>query len=647
MQKDKSQVGSFRVAARHNAEPESSSQGKPTRSLAGAELGTLGSRGRKTGATLKESRANITNAATAKKWLAKEELLIDGEEITSSSLAQALLWLAAGDKSTIEQLVDGIRAVALCLEGCSSGELVDTAIVEIKETAATWVEEAKKVIHKAAEEIVEAAKKKVDEGGRRSWADQVDEHVQEADMGATRAVPSYAQMVTTEPRRNTGGVKINYDHTVREALKRRRVLIEGVEGIRNAAGGLTPAEIVQKANIALTAARIDTEGWGIETEVDPKAIAAKVLENGGVVLELETEEAAVWVMDAAVRKVFESNFGGSAKLVDKLFSVVACFVPVTFRDTLADTLSKIEDDNNVAKGTIVKCKWLKAPKYWSQNQRFAHAVLSVSERLDACTMIQQGIIIEGHRYQAKKLEELPKRCFKCQRIGHMASKCIEIHEVCPFCAGAHAGDQCKVSPDSYRCINCTKAKRPANHAVWDRACPSMFEEKKKRDLRNPDSQYKYFPTKEEWTWTRRQGDEEGETESRAGKVGLGQTRGPFMRQADKGWEGMRETRTMGDVVGDVVGWQTAGPRRTAQQANNRPASRVRGPSQIATGSNVTLSQVQAQTNTQESAARSKSVPRGRQSRLGDYWSGNMGTQGEEEDESDGRQVTNILNDNLC
>ena len=167
--------------------------------------------------------------------------------------------------------------------------------------------------------------------------------------------------------------------------------------------------------------------------------------------------------------------------------------------------SQIEEDNSVAAGTIVKCKWLKDLKHWNQNQRFAHAVLSVNEVIDACTLIQQGTIIAGQRFQVKKLEDLPRRCFKCQRIGHLASKCVEIHEVCPLCAGAHIGDQCKSLPANYRCINCMKAKLPSNHAAWDRNCPSMVAEKKKRDARNPDSRYKYFPSKEEWTWTRKQG----------------------------------------------------------------------------------------------------------------------------------------------
>ena len=86
------------------------------------------------------------------------------------------------------------------------------------------------------------------------------------------------------------------------------------------------------------------------------------------------------MLDSNVRKVFERNFGGSARLVDKYFQVVVCFLPVTFRDALVEAIPRVENDNRLASGSIAKCKWLKAPKHWSQNQRFAHVVFSVNDR---------------------------------------------------------------------------------------------------------------------------------------------------------------------------------------------------------------------------------------------------------------------------
>ena len=66
------------------------------------------------------------------------------------------------------------------------------------------------------------------------------------------------------------------------------------------AGGLSLKELLEKANIALAEARTDTDGNGAEPFKDPIAVAAKVLENGGVVIELESEEDADWVRSDGV-----------------------------------------------------------------------------------------------------------------------------------------------------------------------------------------------------------------------------------------------------------------------------------------------------------------------------------------------------------
>ena len=294
-----------------------------------------------------------------------------------------------------------------------------------------------------------------------------------------------------------------------------------------------------------------------------------MLENGGVVLELDSEESAEWVMDQLVRKTFEANFGGSAKLVEQLHHVVVSFLPVTLRDSLPDIIPKIETDNDLPEGTIVKNKWLKAPKYWKEGQRCAHAVFSFKDRTDASKAIQRGVIVAGQRFKAKKLEELPKRCFKCQRIGHMAFRCKEISVICPNYAGAHSGDTCSTSTEKFRCINCSKAGKPANHAVWDWTCPSMDEARKKKAGKNLDSQYRFFPTKEEWTWAKKDvfSDEEAQRVERNWSGGVGH--GFEDRRADRGWKGMREDRTLGQAIGGPEGWTTVKAR------NNRGAGTSR------------------------------------------------------------------------
>ena len=381
----------------------------------------------------------------------------------------------------------------------------------------------------------------------------------------------------------------------------------------------------------------------MEPRTDPAAVSAKVLENGGVVLELETEEAAAWLLDSGVRKAFESNFGGSARLVDQLFHVVVNFLPVTLRDTLHELIPSIVRNNCITTDTLVKCRWLKAPKYWKEEQRFAHAVLSFNERADASRVIQQGVVIEGQRFKTKKMEEMPKRCFKCQRIGHLASKCKEISVICPNCAGAHTGEECRAESNRYRCINCSKTGRLANHASWDHACPSMEAEKKKRVLRNPDSQYRYFPTDEVWTWAKkdRYSDEEAQGagmkwDTRAGGA-------ESERRADKGWKGMRDRREAEAARGEDE-WTTVRARRNKDLGTRGMG---RDTPNFGTAENQTNTpQVGSQGSSQRNYARS-APSNGRQSRLGDFWKGKGREEGEDSTDPEGAEVNNILNSDLC
>lgn len=636
MLRDKSRPLATKNTRSADATDPDASHSKTTRSSSGLDTGTLGAKGKKTATMLKDSRAYLSSQGAAIKWLVKEELLIEGEDITTAALSQALMWTAAGGRNTVDQLVDAIRAVALCLEGCGHGEVADNAICEIKETAALWVGEAKSIMQKAADEMIDVAKKALkDEGGKRSWADDVVEG-----EGNGQAAPSYAGMVRLGTgQRRVGLAQQDVDYMASEALRRRKVLIDGIEGVSSAAGGLAPAEIVAKANIALTAARLEAEGNGYEPRSDPLAVAAKVLENGGVVLELDSEEAVEWVTDQLVRKTFEANFGGSAKLVDQLHHVVVSFLPVTLRESLPDIIPKMEADNDLPEGAIAKNRWLKAPKYWKEGQRSAHAVFSFRDRTDASKAIQRGVIVAGQRFKAKKMEELPRRCFKCQRFGHMASRCKEISVICPNCAGAHAGDTCSMTTDKFRCINCSKAGKPANHAVWDWACPSLEDARKKKAAKNPDSGYRFFPTKEEWTWAKRDmfSDEEVQGVERNWSGGV--RTGLEDRTTDGGWEGMRLARGRGQTGEGPDGWTTVEPRNVrGREASQRSAREAPGNAP---------SQRTGYAASQRGVSRPGPTASGRQSKLGDYWTGSGGGGEAGDDGFGGLNEGNPSDTNLC
>ena len=191
----------------------------------------------------------------------------------------------------------------------------------------------------------------------------------------------------------------------------------------------------------------------------------------------------------------------------------------------------------------------------------------------------------------------------------MATGCKEIHDICPNCAGAHSGKECDKPLCEYKCINCLKAKLRANHAVWDKDCPSMLAEKKKKAERSPDSSYKFYLMKEEWTWERRDGvSDNGGTVLTAGpskeveRNGVAEQGRRGVGVPDGGWEGIRAKRVL-----EEVSRQAGTIRPPASQLNHK-------------GKDKETEAARPAMQTSSSSSRSRSgTTSGRQSVLGEYW----------------------------
>src|ERR1700678_3778178 len=68
---------------------------------------------------IKSSQSSIKSTEEAKKWLYEHEYIIQGEELSTPTLSMALLYLATGRVNTISQLINGICAVAICLDSAT------------------------------------------------------------------------------------------------------------------------------------------------------------------------------------------------------------------------------------------------------------------------------------------------------------------------------------------------------------------------------------------------------------------------------------------------------------------------------------------------------------------------------------------------
>ncbi|KAF7354515.1 RNA-directed DNA polymerase from transposon X-element [Mycena venus] len=227
----------------------------------------------------------------------------------------------------------------------------------------------------------------------------------------------------------------------------RQILIERAPGTGNWTEGMTEKVFLEKA----------------------KAAATMMVQNGAVLLHLNTTMAADWV---------KTNMGAFLAQMGE------------------GELHVVESDNNLPKGALAKARWIKPLAQRRNGQRVAHAVFGFETAAAANRVIRDGAFVCAARVYGRKLLSEPVRCMKCQGIGlaHVAATCKSIHETCARCAGMHRTTDCTAADNERACANCKNAKREyRGHGAADRTCP-IFEEKLHFSLeRNPEAKYPYYP----------------------------------------------------------------------------------------------------------------------------------------------------------
>lgn len=74
--------------------------------------------------------------------------------------------------------------------------------------------------------------------------------------------------------------------------------------------------------------------------------------------------------------------------------------------------------------------------------------------------LPRGVTIGHNYYRVRPFVSEPRRCFNCQRIGHMAGSCKSKTQ-CRLCGDNHHQTSCDKTPENYRCANC-KGNHKAN-----------------------------------------------------------------------------------------------------------------------------------------------------------------------------------------
>ena len=313
-----------------------------------------------------------------------------------------------------------MRAVAICLDTAMKEDMIKDLIKKSRQDVAELLEEAKN-------EIVALSNKastmmgKVDEIMSRTTNTErkQEEAKQHKKSTYAQVVKNIGENWQDEDEQPDEWMKIRWDMMENEKLKNRQILIDSKPGVKSATEGLKVKEVVKKANMAWDAMSDTAEDKDGDEDTKPegiKFIGAKILKNGGVVLEMSDEEGAEWLKVKKVKESFERRFGGSAEIKEHVYAMRIEFILTTFRNELDKYGPLLETENDMEEGTIKKIQWMRNPETsWKQDQQFAHAIITVTSQEDANKLLKNGITIEGVRRIVRKMDDDLRRCYKCQR----------------------------------------------------------------------------------------------------------------------------------------------------------------------------------------------------------------------------------------
>jgi len=248
----------------------------------------------------------------------------------------------------------------------------------------------------------------------------------------------------------------------------------GLEGDRMAE--LTEKQLVEKANVAL-------DLMGLQAEDKPEGTrfvgVSKLNGVGGVMYEMDSEEAVEWLKGGNVMKVFIAKMGSTADYRAQMYEVVVDWVPMMLDMGQMGVLESIEQASRLQMAAICEVWWIKPIHLRTPGQRTALAIFGFSTCEGANHAIRFGLFVEGKKVWVRKQLQEPRHCLKCQCFReHRAAKCASIHKVCGQCGKQHRTSDCQETDQgAFTCSNCKTVNngKQGGHGTSDHCCLVFLE----------------------------------------------------------------------------------------------------------------------------------------------------------------------------
>ncbi|KIO04829.1 hypothetical protein M404DRAFT_142127, partial [Pisolithus tinctorius Marx 270] len=314
--------------------PHTSNLGKTTRS-SGLSLEEI----------VNDLDAEIKDSETAKLFL-DQLYTIQGEPATPEHISHALFYISQ-TKGVNNTLRSAIRAAAYLVRDLAASEIAESITKAVSERLETSIITA---ISPQVAKILSASENlaKINE----------DAVTLSATQNQAQPHTPYRDALTStlsNPNQIPLGKHLSPEYAkAHTAIKERQVLVDPSSN-HHLLNSNTPREtVIDHIKQVLEAVdRIDGP------DMQLKSIAQ--LCNNGILLELNSQEAAAWIKEPLNRVTFLVKLGGEAMVKDWHYNIVIPFFSIATDTEKPETLCDMENANNILQGSIAQIKWIKDP----------------------------------------------------------------------------------------------------------------------------------------------------------------------------------------------------------------------------------------------------------------------------------------------
>ncbi len=354
----------------------------------------------------------IHDKESGMEYLQKAKLIDAGVGLGPGAMA-GLLFRLAGHPDMPAAAVSAIKSAAYILAEVSTDDRGMTVTDTVENEIKLLVEGAAK---KASDSITEATKAALEEIKAASAALTVSS----AQIKATATSYSDA-LKSAQASPATSKDTLDARVRAREGIKSRQLLVDVISPGQDTLAGASNTELVEAANKALR---------DLDEPPHHRFVSARRLNNGGILLELDSEEAMAWLSDPLQRASFLGRFAPEASVKTRAFPLIVQFVPLYFKPEMEAELRAIEADNKLATGAVLRARWVKPAYRRALEQTCGHIILTLSTPETANSILTNGLVICQKRVYAEKCRKEPIRCLKCHGWGHLSYDCPQDFDTC-------------------------------------------------------------------------------------------------------------------------------------------------------------------------------------------------------------------------